>query len=149
MLRSNKGAQRLFGTFLDATALSVGVATNLMRATLHPAGLRPYIVNFAEVAAVAIDRIERAALASRFHPKDDARRALLEEVRAYPGIAVLPRAAPSAAPMAVLHLRRGADELRLFALLTTIGTPLDITAEHLTLESFFPADEPTERWFRT
>lgn len=51
--------------------------------------------------------------------------------------------------MAVLHLRRGADELRLFALLTTIGTPLDITAEDLTLESFFPADEPTERWFRT
>lgn len=148
VLRSNNGAQRLLASFLDPAALPIEIAGNLMRATLHPAGLRPFIVNFNEVAPIAIDRIERAALASGFHPKDDARRALLEEVRAYPGIAALPRAAPTTAPMAVLHLRRGSVELRLFALLTTIGTPLDITAEDLTLESFFPADEATERWFR-
>jgi hypothetical protein len=77
------------------------------------------------------------------------RRALLAEVRAYPDVERVARAVPPVgAPVAVLHLRRGANELRLFTLLTTIGTPIDVTAEELTIESFFPADEATARWFR-
>lgn len=52
------------------------------------------------------------------------------------------------APMAVLQLRRDNQELRLFTLLTTIGTPLDVIAQELTIESLFPADDVTERWFR-
>jgi len=35
----------------------------------------------------------------------------------------------------------------LFALLTTIGTPLDVTTQELTIESFFPANDATDRWF--
>jgi hypothetical protein len=48
----------------------------------------------------------------------------------------------------MLHLRRGNDELRLFTLLTSIGTPLDVTAQDLAFETFFPADDATERCFR-
>lgn len=92
------------------------------------------------------DRVERAHQA---HPFDGAQHELLLELKADPEIAMLPALTPAlTAPMAVLHLRRGTDELRLFALLTTIGTPLDVTAQELTIESLFPADEVTERWFR-
>lgn len=45
-------------------------------------------------------------------------------------------------------LRRGEVELRLFTLLTTIGTPIDVTSQELSVESLFPADDATERWFR-
>ncbi len=34
-------------------------------------------------------------------------------------------------------------------MITTIGTPLGVTAQDLALETFFPADEATETWFRS
>jgi transcriptional regulator with XRE-family HTH domain len=145
VLRVNGGARRLLGTFLDASSLPPAIAQNLVRATLHPEGLRPHVVNWAEVAALLLERVERACHA---HPADDERRALLEEVRSYPDTANIAWTAPSGVPVATLHLRRGDEELRLFALLTSIGTPLDITADGLTLESLFPADDATDRWFR-
>jgi transcriptional regulator with XRE-family HTH domain len=146
VLRANAGARRLLDRFLDAEALPAPIATSLVRATLHPKGLRRHVVNWEELAGVILERLERAHLA---HPEDDERRALLEEVRAYPDVGkVTPRAPPGGVPAAVLHLRRDADELRLFTLLTTIGTPLDVTAQELTIESFFPADDATDRWFR-
>lgn len=146
VLRVNRGAQRLLATFLKPQRVPAHIATNLVRAMISPDGLRPHIVNFAEVAAVVRDRVERAHHA---HPFDEARHELLVELRGDPEIAALPAVTPElTAPMAVLHLRRGAEELRLFALLTTIGTPLDVTAQELTIESLFPADDVSERWFR-
>lgn len=146
VLRANLGAQRLLSTFLDPRIVPVHIATNLVRATIGPAGLRPYIVNFAEVAALVRERVERA---HRAHPDDAERRTLLAELRRDPELAAIPTVSPSmSAPFAVLHLRRGDLELRLFALLTTIGTPLDVTAQELTIESLFPADDATEHWFR-
>jgi hypothetical protein len=47
-------------------------------------------------------------------------------------------------PFAAVHLRRGPLELRLFTMLTTLGTPLDVTAEERRIESYFPADDATE-----
>jgi hypothetical protein len=146
VLRENEGARRIFGAFLDPSLVPAYVASNLVRAAVHPDGLRRSIVNWREVVSLVLERVERAYHA---HPEDADRRALLEEVRAYPDVAGLAQGMPSgAAPVAVLHLRRGADELRLFTLLTTIGTPIDVTAQELTIESFFPADDATDRWLR-
>lgn len=146
VLKVNEGARRLLSAFLDPAKVPPRLASNLVLAALHPEGLRPYVVNWPEVAALTLERVERARHA---HPGDEDRHALLEEARALLGQATLPSLAPSgAAPVAVVHLRRGSIDVRLFTLLTTIGTPLDVTAEELTLESLFPADEATERWFR-
>lgn len=146
VLRVNDGARRLLATFLDPHRVPVPIASNLVRASLHPDGLRPHVVNWSELVAIVLDRVERAHHA---HPADEARRALLEEIRSYPEVASLVPGTPSGGPpVAMLHLRRGEDELRLFTLLTSVGTPLDVTAQDLTLETFFPADDATERWFR-
>jgi transcriptional regulator with XRE-family HTH domain len=145
LLRANAGAVRLLGMLLAGSELPPRVAGNLMRAALHPAGLRPYVVNWEEMAAIVLERVERAA---HTYPEDAERRALLDELRGYPDVERISLGAPpDGAPAAVLHLRRGAHELRLFTLLTTIGTPFDVTAQELTIESFFPADAATERWF--
>lgn len=146
VLRLNDGARRLLAAFLDPATVPPRIATNLVRATLHPEGLRPHVVNWTEVAALVFERVERAHHA---HPEDQERRALFEEIRTYPEVEALAGGlAPGTLPMAVLHLRRGAAELRLFSLLTTVGTPLDVTAQDMAIESFFPADDATERWFR-
>jgi len=144
VLRVNDGARRLLGSFLDPSKVPSAVAQNLVRAALHPEGLRPHVVNWADMAALVLERLERAHHA---HPADKDRRALLDEVRAYPGVAGLARSAPhGGVPVAMLHLRHPHGDLRFFTLLTSIGTPLDVTAEGLTVESLFPADDATERW---
>jgi hypothetical protein len=34
-------------------------------------------------------------------------------------------------------------------MITSIGTPLDVTAQELSIETYFPADDATERWTQT
>jgi transcriptional regulator with XRE-family HTH domain len=145
VIEANAGARRLFDTFLHPTQTPPAVAGNLVRAALHPRGLRPYFLNAEAVAGAILGRLERAVA---LFPEDAARRALLDEVQTYPG--VRRRLGPSPAgplPVAVAHLRKGDVELRLFTMLTTLGTPLDVTASDLTLESLLPADAATAAWF--
>ena len=50
--------------------------------------------------------------------------------------------------MLALHLRKGDEDLRVFTTITTLGTPIDVTAQEIHIESYFAADAATERWFR-
>jgi hypothetical protein len=43
-----------------------------------------------------------------------------------------------------IHFRRGTTNLRYFMTITTLGTPLDVTAQELRIESYFPMDAETE-----
>ena len=47
-------------------------------------------------------------------------------------------------PFLPIEFRRGEIELRYFSMLTSLGTPHDITLQELRIESFFPADAATE-----
>jgi hypothetical protein len=51
-------------------------------------------------------------------------------------------------PVLPLRLRGIDGELSLFSVLSTFGTAQDVLADELRIESFFPADEETEVWFR-
>lgn len=42
-------------------------------------------------------------------------------------------------------MRLHGHDLSLFSIMTTLGTPQDITLQELTLEMFFPADPATDR----
>ncbi len=144
-LRVNPGAARLFAWAMPCCDAPPEVFANVLRATLHPGGLRRCLVNFAEVAGAIVDRLQR----ERERELDPARRARLQAILDEAG--ELPRATQSApqGPVLVLHLRRGDEELRVFTTITTLGTPIDVTAQELHIESYFAADEATERWFRT
>ena len=127
--------------------MSAGIAAHLleppvnaMRATLHPEGLAPQIVNFAEYAAHLVDRLRREALAYA----DDRLLALHDEMCAYPGVAGSASPGDTAGRVFVpLVLRTGEGVLSFFSLLSTFGTARDITVEELAIESFFPADAGT------
>jgi len=146
ILNTNQGAMRMLGCFVSSSDVDPHIASNLVRASLHPQGLRPAIVNWHEVAALTLERLERECA---MYPHDAVRGELLDEVRSYPGVGEITAAAPvGGGPVAMVHLKKGDSEARLFSMLTTIGTPLDVTAQDLTLESFFPADDATDRWFQ-
>jgi transcriptional regulator with XRE-family HTH domain len=143
ILQANAATARLAEVFLEpAPAAELG--QNAMRLMLHPAGFRPHIVNWDAMAAALIQWLHRDVLSGL---ADAGTRRLLEEVLAYPGV---PRhwrqldLDASTDPFLPIEFRRGDVELRYFSMLTSLGTPHDITLQELRIESFFPADPATE-----
>lgn len=118
---------------------------NMVQMSLHPDGLRPYVVNAAEVVAALLSRLSQEALD---HPPS-AR--LRELVMAYPGIAAAARNIDVTArlsPVLATHFRIAGQDLRLFAMLSRFDMPRDLTAEDLRVETLYPADADSERLLR-
>jgi transcriptional regulator with XRE-family HTH domain len=113
------------------------------RLLLHPAGLAPRIVNFAEWSWHVIDALTREA-ALMPDPSADG---LISELTAL--VPPRPATGPDHLGFAVpLRLRSGKEELRLITTLTRFGTAIDVTVSELRMEAFLPADEPTARALR-
>ena len=143
MVEANAGVEAFLG--LIAPEL-LEPPLNVIRASLHPAGLSRCIVNFDEYAAHVIERLRRQ-LASSADPGLDA---LLDEVCDYPDVARAVGGAPLPPPAAVLPLHFRLDdgtEMRFFSTMTVFGSPMDVTIADLAIESFFPADDATAAIF--
>ncbi len=148
VLQWNQGALRLFGALLQAPPRDPRVGTNVLFALFSPEGLRPWIVNWDQVARFTMERLHREIAQN---PDDEERRALRRELLALPGIPERLRTTDlqaSVDPFLSMHIRQGPIELRLLSTLTTLGTPLDVTAQELIIESYFPADEESDRVIR-
>ena len=120
---------------------------NALRMMLDPNGVRPYIVNWDEVAPDALHWIEREAMSDG--PGSQASR-LLRQLTALAGNTGRrwDRAEHNGLPFMPITLRKDGIELKLFTAIATLGTPRDVTLHELRIESFFPADSATERWFK-
>ncbi len=142
---------------VDANAglaiLTVGVApellappANVLRASLHPAGLAPRIANLGEWRAHLLGRLRRQVALTA----DAGLSSLLNELRAYPCDQPEPEVEiPGPGDIVVpLRIRHGGRELAFFSTVATFGTPLDVTVAELAIESFFPADPDTESVLR-
>lgn len=147
LLRVNRAAQRLLAAFA-AGPPPPEVGGNLVLGLLHPLGWKPSVVNWDEVVGDLLERLHRECAAA---PHDRALAELRARALAIPGVPEHFRSPRLAAigPFALVHLRRGALELRLFTMVTTIGTPLDVTAEDLRIESYFPADDASDAVLRS
>jgi transcriptional regulator with XRE-family HTH domain len=125
----------------------LGPPTNVLRASLHPDGVAPRILNLHDVAEHVITRLRRQAELSG----DAELVALADELSGYPSAsAVAPRAELHGAERVVipLHLRVGDEVLSLFSTLATFGTAVDVTVAELAIESFFPADRASAEILR-
>jgi transcriptional regulator with XRE-family HTH domain len=145
VVAANDAAFRTFTTGLPPELLAPPL--NALRVSLHPEGLAPRIVNLAEYSAHLLARLQRELAVSA----DPAVAALLDELRAYPGVVEEGRDSgrgdPDAASLLfvplVLRSADGGPDLTFFSTIATFGTALDITVAELAIESFFPADEAT------
>jgi hypothetical protein len=114
---------------------------NVLRASLHPDGLAPHIVNLGEWRGHLLSRLRRQAGVTG----DPRLAALHSELLAYPCDQPEPEVeSPGPADVVTpLRLRLPAGELAFFSTVATFGTPADITVAELAIESFFPADQRT------
>jgi transcriptional regulator with XRE-family HTH domain len=119
---------------------------NVLRLSLHPEGLAPRIANLAEWRTHLLERLRQQVELTA----DPVLAALLEELRALPApISRTPHTPdPYGGVVVPLRLATEAGVLSFFSTTTVFGTPVDVTVSELAIESFFPADEATERMLR-
>ena len=147
IVAANRAMDRVTALFLSPEAAANAGAPNIMRLTYHPEGLRTWIVNWRETASAYVQWLYRDLLRTG-DPKTGA---LLDELLAFPGV---PREwlsldlDASTLPYLAMEFRKGDVELRFFTTIASLGTPYDITLHELRIESFFPADDPTEAALR-
>jgi transcriptional regulator with XRE-family HTH domain len=142
--RANDAAAAMFAWLLDGG--EPGDPPNVVR--LMFTALRPYVANWEHTGEALIQRVHREAVGGVPDP-ETAR--LLDEVLALPGIPDAWRRPDFLAvpvPLIPVELAKDGLELSYFSLVTTVGTPQDVTLQEIRVESFFPADERTEahRW---
>ncbi|QPM92173.1 helix-turn-helix domain-containing protein [Pseudooceanicola algae] len=112
---------------------------NVLRLSLHPEGLAPRIINFAEWRGHVLSRLGHEI-----------------EVTADPGLATLrselmtfpchgpTRQSTHALSIAVpLRLKSASGPLSFISSTTVFGTAVDVTLAEVTIEAFFPADAET------
>jgi transcriptional regulator with XRE-family HTH domain len=113
---------------------------NVLRLSLHPAGLAPQIINFAEWREHVLSRLEAQLRVSG----DRVLAALLDELSALPAPEPAPRTESPLAGIAVpLQLETERGRLSFLSTTTVFGTPIDITLAELAIETFLPADAAT------
>ncbi len=125
----------------DSAAL--GDPMNIVTMVVHPEGLWSHLEAPESLAAVLATRLVQDA--ARF-PDDAAIAELRDQAIAAAGDAYQ---VDDPAELAItMRLRIGEQVLSFFTLLTTVGGALDVTADELTVELYYPADASTEGFLR-
>ncbi|MFP6805722.1 MAG: helix-turn-helix domain-containing protein [Pseudomonadales bacterium] len=145
----NEASTRIFSLFVDPVNVwndMGGAPPNAVRLTLHPRGLKPYLVNWIDFANYFQHQLTRE-LAS--NPYNRGARELLDEIQEYPGLSD-PRFPSTDTPKPYLSmtLKKGDIELQFFTMVSTFGTPQDVTLQEIRIETLFPADDKTEQFVR-
>ena len=138
LIEANAGVALLTDGVAEAL---LALPANVLRVSLHPDGMAPRIVNLGEWRSHLLGRLRREVALTA----DTGLSRLLNELHTYPCDQPEPEVEiPGPGDIVVpLRIRHEGRELAFFSTVATFGTPLDVTASELAIESFFPADPET------
>jgi hypothetical protein len=143
-VRVNDGAARLFAGLCAPDPIPD--PANVLRLMLEPGPVRAAVRNWDEVAPSLLERARREAVGGVM---DLETAELVQRLRTGADAAVLaaPRSIAPVVPVVDIQFDFGGAPLRWFSIISTIGTPVDVTAQELRLETFVPIDaETASRW---
>ncbi len=143
VLQANGGARRLFGALCAPDPLPD--PANVLELMIAPGPVRDAVANWRSVVPALLERCRREAVGGVLDGETSRR---IGRLREQPDVAallhdVMPGA--GAVPVIDVVFALGASELRFFSVISTIGTPLDVTAQELRVEAFFPSDAVTQQ----
>lgn len=143
----NQAANVMFDVAGDPEAVWQAIGDNGERnialLTVHPNGLRQFITNWDDIASQFMRRLKKEALDSA----DSEVMARYEQLSEHVMIPEEQLATPLL-PMLPIDIDLGGLKLSLCSVISTFGTAQDITADELRVETFYPANEQTAKFFR-
>jgi hypothetical protein len=117
---------------------------NIAKLTLHPQGLKKIITNWQQAAPLFVRRLAREASASG---DPEVQNKLREIITLAGPLDDEEQLTETLLPVLPLQLNIGGIQLSLFSIISTFGTPQDITTDELRIEAFYPSDKSTEAFF--
>jgi len=143
----NQAANIMFNVAGDPDAVWQAIGDNGERnialLTVHPHGLRQFITNWDQIAGQFMRRLKKEALDSA----DPAAMTRYDQLADHVEIPEEPFS-EALLPMLPINIDLGGFKLSLCSVISTFGTAQDITADELRVETFYPADEQTAKFFR-
>jgi len=147
VLMRNTASLRMRRAFIDDKNLAAAgpAAKNAMKLIFDPLLYRPYVVDWKTTAEQILLRLRHEAT-----EKNSPAGQLVEELLAYPGVPPIniPAPAPPNEPLMTVTLVKGMLRIKYFSIISTFGTPQDITLQELRIKCFFPADPETAVVFK-
>ena len=141
----NRGALNLVSCLLPWTksSLTTGQAFNLLDLVAHPEGLAKQILNLEEVGPAFLFQLRQEA---NLNPAISEKvQALEARIIVLIGAKVLEQAIPiSAAPVLTTYYASPLGELAFFSMLSTFGSPQNISLASLRVEHLFAANQATQ-----
>jgi hypothetical protein len=124
---------------------------NILHTIFDPARLRPHIADWDALAVSLVHRIYREAVGRHVDPKTVE---LLDSLLAYPNVPAewkTPKGLGASldTPVVPLALTKNGKTLRLFSMVTTVGTPQTVAGQEVRLEWMLPVDEESEAIYQT
>ena len=153
MLMSNAATERFLGLLGNPDEVWQRVDPsgnrNVMRLTFHPQGMQPLLNNWDSTATLLLSRLHREVTAA---PANTGLHNVFTDICALPTTPSQWRnhiwdSTPP--PFLPLDINLGGVSLKIFSMITGFGTALDITADELRVETFFPADDFSAQFFRS
>jgi transcriptional regulator with XRE-family HTH domain len=146
VLRANLGAELLFGRLLEPDPIPE--PANVLRLMIEPGPVQRSVLNWDAVAPTLLERARREAVGG-VYDRDTAD--LIDELCQLSAVAaVLTQPTPTrTGPVLSVRFEINRAAVGFFSMVTTVGTPIDVTAQELRVEAFFPADDTSiEAWRR-
>jgi transcriptional regulator with XRE-family HTH domain len=135
VLKTNEASPRFFGSFVDLSTRPR--PRNILHLMFDPAGMRPFIESWEDVASGLLQRVSREAVG---HVTDKKTTELLNDLKKYPGVKELGMAQKRPGPVLPITFVKGSRRVSYFSMISTIGLPQDITAQEFRIECMFPAE---------
>jgi transcriptional regulator with XRE-family HTH domain len=142
LLLGNRAASEFLPTLISPELSARN--NNILRGAFHPEGSRRWIVNWPEVERHLLSRAE-LDLGSA---EDAVGAALLAEIRSYASASSPADSHTALRPgdlLLPIHIRTAHFDLRLFSAIMTLCGSRDVTLQELRVETWFPADQDSER----
>jgi transcriptional regulator with XRE-family HTH domain len=122
-----------------------GAQRNLMHLFFHPDGIKPFVKNWTSIAPLIWHRAQREADALG---GQEMKQVLLQLCDHQDAETLWAASDAALVPVMPLEIEKDGVRISLFTVIATFGTPQDVTADELRIESLFPADASTEALFR-
>ena len=140
----NDAARRFLSLFFDIDAYPE--PRNLIKLVFDPNALRPHLSDWPRPGESLLGRVARESVGRTL---DDKARELIASLLAFPDVGQdwPTRVETDADPLVPLSFVYEGEVLRLFSLVSSVGSPQTIAAQELRVDSMFPCYDATERGY--
>lgn len=147
IIMKNQAADMLFEIMGDPEQVWTDIGDdgrhNIALLTVHPKGLRQYISNWDDISGNFVRRLKKEAFESADQELID----FYGRLESYFGEIPADQVHQDLLPVLPIEISLGGPTLSLCSVISTFGTAQDITANELRVETFYPGDEQTRKYF--